>query len=91
MTWSISTIRNMHLCQLVNQGLIEPIGVWKSVNTKIMVIQEQTDFEIIDPQDIFSILSWSTMGTKNEGIYFVRERSYKLRGDGKKVIVPIYP
>ena len=35
--------------KLVDQGLIEPIGVWKNVKTSIMGIDTTIDFEIIDP------------------------------------------
>ena len=34
--------------KLADQGLIEPIGVWKNVNTTIKGISTKVDFEIID-------------------------------------------
>ena len=37
--------------KLSNQGLIEPIGVWRNVDTKIKGISTKVDFEIIDPKE----------------------------------------
>ena len=36
---------------LENQGLIEPIGVWKNVDTTIKGISTKVDFKIIDPKE----------------------------------------
>ena len=35
--------------RLVDQGLIETIGVWENVKTSIMGIKKTIDFKIIDP------------------------------------------
>ena len=37
--------------KLADQGLIEPIGVWKNVNMTIKGISTKVDFEIIDPKE----------------------------------------
>ena len=37
--------------KLADQGLIEPIGVWKYVNMTIKGISTKVDFEIIDPKE----------------------------------------
>ena len=37
--------------KLADQGLIEPIGVWKNVDTTIKGISNNVDFEIIDPKE----------------------------------------
>ena len=37
--------------KLTNQGLIEPIGVWRNVDTTIQGISTKVDFEIIDPKE----------------------------------------
>ena len=36
--------------KIVDQGLIEPNGVWKYVDTTIKGISTKVDFEIIDPK-----------------------------------------
>ena len=40
----------IHL-KLADQGLIEPIGVWKNVVTTIKGISTKVNFEIIDPKE----------------------------------------
>ena len=40
--------------KLENQGLIEPIGVWKNVDTTIKGISTKVNFEMIDPKEGFS-------------------------------------
>ena len=37
--------------KLTDQGLIEPIDVWKSVDMTIKGIMSQVDFEIINPKE----------------------------------------
>ena len=37
--------------KLADQGLIEPIRVWRNVKTSIMGINTTIDFEMIDPQE----------------------------------------
>ena len=37
--------------KLANQGLIEPIGVWKNIDTTIKGISTKFDIEIIDPKE----------------------------------------
>ena len=39
---------------LAYQGLIEPIGVWRNVDTMIKGILTKVDFEIIDPKEEYS-------------------------------------
>ena len=36
---------------LADQGLIEPIGVWKNVDVTIKGISTKFDFEIINPKE----------------------------------------
>ena len=37
--------------KLADKGLIEPIGVWRNVDTTIKGISTKVDFEIIDPKE----------------------------------------
>ena len=36
--------------KLVDQGLVEPLGIWRDVETSIMGIKKRIDFEVIDPK-----------------------------------------
>ena len=40
--------------KLADQGLIEPIGVWKNVDTTIKGISTKVNFEIINPKERYS-------------------------------------
>ena len=40
--------------KLADQGLIEPIGVWKNIDTTIKGISTKVEFKIIDPKEGFS-------------------------------------
>ena len=80
--------------KLANQCLIEPIGVWKLVNTGIMGIHTQVDFEIIDPHDgvtYFLDLVCLPRGQKLKAYTSLGKDRIKLEGNSKKVIVPIHP
>ena len=80
--------------KLAYQGLIEPIGVWKNVDTTIKGILTKVDFEIIYPKEgssSFLALVGRPWGRKmKESISLDKER-IKLKGNGKKVIIPIHP
>ena len=79
--------------KLAIQGLIEPIGVWRNVDTTIKGISTKVNFEIIDPKEgssSFPTLVGQPRGRKMKApIYLDRER-IKLKGNGQKVIVPIH-
>ena len=76
------------------QGLIEPIGVWRNVNTTIKGILTKFDFEIIDPKEgssSFPALVDRPWGRKMKASISLDKERIKLKGNGKKVIVPIHP
>ena len=47
-TWFSMTIKFRMYLELANQDLIEPIGLWKNVNTNIMGMDTKIEFEVID-------------------------------------------
>ena len=80
--------------KLADQGLIEPIGVWKNVDTTIKGISTKVDFEIIDPKEGYSsfrVLLGRPWGRKMKASISLDKERIKLKGNGKKVIVPIHP
>ena len=80
--------------KLADQGLIEPIGVWKNVDTKIKGISTKVNFEIIDPKEgssSFPALVGRPWGRKMKASISLDKEIIKLKGNGQKVIVPIYP
>ena len=80
--------------KLSNQVLIEPIGVWKNVDTTIKGILTKVDFEIIDPKegsDSFPTLVGRPWGRNMKASISLDKERIKLEGNWKKVIVPIHP
>ena len=80
--------------KLVDQGLIEPIGVWKNVDTMIKGISTKADFEIINPKEgssSFPALVGRPWGRKMKSSISLDKERIKLKGNKQKVIVPIHP
>ena len=80
--------------KLADQGLIEPIGVWKDVDTTIRGISTKVYFEIIDPKEgsnSFPALVGRPWGWKMKASISLDKERIKLKGNGHKVIVPINP
>ena len=80
--------------KLAGQGLIEPTGVWKNVDTTIEGISTKVDFEIIDPKEgsnSFSVLVARPWGRKMKVSISLDKERIKLKGNWQKVIVPIHP
>ena len=80
--------------KLEDQGLIEPIGVWKNVDTTIKGIITKVDFEIINPKEgssSFPALVGRTWGRKMKASISLDKERIKLKGNGKKIIVPKHP
>ena len=80
--------------KLADQGLIEPIGVWKNVDTTIKGISTKVDFEIIDPKEgsiSFPVLVSRPWGHKMKASISLDKERIKLKGNSQNVIVPIHP
>ena len=89
-----STLRVRYYLKLADQGLIEPIGVWKNVDTTIKGISTKVDFEIIDPKEgssSFPTLVSRPWGRKMKASISLDKERIKLKGNGQKFIVPIHP
>ena len=79
--------------KLADQGLIEPIGVWKNVDTMIKGISTKVEFEIIDPKEgssSFRALVGQPWGRKMKASISLDKERIKLKGNGQKVIVTIH-
>ena len=80
--------------KLADQGLIEPIGVWKNVDMTIKGISTKVDFEIIDPKEGSSSFPASVgqpWGRKMKASISLDKERNKLKGNGQEVIVSIHP
>ena len=80
--------------KLVDQGLIEPIGVWKNIDTTIKGILTKVDFEIIDPKEgssSFLALVGRPWGRKMKALISLDKERIKYKGNRQNIIVPIHP
>ena len=80
--------------KLAKQALIEPIRVYKNVDTTIKGILTKVDFEIINPKEgsnSFPALVGQPWGRKMKASISLDKERIKLKGNGQKVIVPIHP
>ena len=80
--------------KLADQGLIEPIRVWRNVDTTIKGISTKVNFEIIDPKEgssSFPVLVGQPWGRKMKASISLDKERIKLKWNGQKFIVPIHP
>ena len=78
--------------KLADQGIIEPIGVWRDVNMTIKGICTKFNFEIIYPKEgssSFLALVGRPWGRKMKASISLDKERIKLKGKGHKVIIPI--
>jgi hypothetical protein len=82
----------LNYLKLVNQRLIEPIGILRNVDTQIMGIPTQVNFEVIDLVNGMStyvaIVVWPWGRKMKENISLEKDR-IELKGDGRKIIIPL--
>ena len=80
--------------RLEDQALIAPIGVWKNAETSIMGITTMIDYEVIDIQDekhTYPVLVGRTWGRKMKASISLEKGRIKIKGKGKRVIIPLDP
>ena len=71
--------------KLADQGLIEPIGVWRNVNTTIKGISTKVDFKIIENKEgssSFPALVGCPWGRKMKASISLDKERIKLKGNG---------
>ena len=80
--------------KLEKQGLIEPIGVWRNFKMTIKINTTKVNFEIIDRKEgssSFPSLVGQPWGLKMKALISLDNEKLNLKGNGKKLIVPIHP
>ena len=80
--------------KLVDQGLIEPIGFWKNVDTTIKGISTKVDFKIINPKEgssSFLALVGQPWGQNMNASISMDKEIIKIKGNGRKMIAHIHP
>ena len=74
--------------------MIEPIWLWRNVDTTIKGIQTKANFEIIDPKEgssSFPTLVGRPWGRKMKASISLNKERIKLKGNGQKVILLVHP
>lgn len=87
-------VKSEYYLKLADQGLIEPLGLCRNIETTIMGIIVTTDVKVIEPKEgskSYPVLvgrSWE--GKMKANISLEKDR-IKLKGQGKKIIIPLDP
>ena len=80
--------------KLVDQGLIEPLGLCRTIQTTIMWISIKIDFKVIEPKEgnkSYPSLVSQPWARKMKANISLEKDIIKLKGQGKKVIIPLDP
>ena len=87
-------VKSDYCLKLADQGLIEPVGLSRNVETTIMGIYIKIDFKVIEPKEgsksYPSLVDRPWAKKMNANISLEKDR-IKLKGQGKKVIIPLHP
>ena len=87
-------VKSNYYLKLANQGLIEPLGLCRNIQKTIMGISVKIDFKVIEPKEgrkSYPALVGQPWARKMKAnISFDKDR-IKLKGQGKKVIIPLDP
>jgi hypothetical protein len=84
----------MNYIKLLDQRLIEPIGILRNVNTQIMDIQTEVNFEVInlvEGMPAHASLFDRPWGQKMKSNISLKKYRIKLKGNGKKIMIPLDP
>ena len=85
-------IKSEYYLKLADQGLIEPLGLCKNIETTIMGIIVTTDFKVIEPKEgskSYPALVDQTWERKMKANISLEKDRIKLKGQGKKIIIPL--
>ena len=87
-------IKSEYYLKLADHGLIEPLGLCKNIETTIMGITVTTDFKVIEPKEgnkSYPTLVDRPWARKMKANIWLEKDRIKLKGQGKKIIIPLDP
>jgi hypothetical protein len=95
-TWirlgQLALAQTMNYLKLVDQRLIETIGIPINIDTQIMGILTQVDFEVITlvmGMSTYATIVGRPWGRKMKENISLEKNRIKLKGDGRKIIIPL--
>ena len=80
--------------KLADQGMIEPLGLCRNIQTTIMGISVKIDFKVIEPKEgskSYSTLVDRPWERKMKANISLEKDRIRLKGQGKKIIIPLDP
>ena len=87
-------VKSDYYLKLVDQGLIEPLGLCRNIEKTIMRISIKIDFKVIEPKEgskSYLALVDRPWARKMKANISLEKDRIKLKGQGKKVIIPLHP
>lgn len=87
-------VKSYYYLKLVDQGLIEPLGICRNAQTTIMGISVEINFKVIEPKEgskSYPTLVGRPWERKLKANISLKKDRIKLKGKGKKVIIPLDP
>ena len=87
-------VKSDYYLKLADQGLIEPLGLCRIIETTIMRILVKINFKVIEPREgrksYPTLIVWPWARKMKDNISLGKDR-IKLKWQGKKVIIPVDP
>ena len=87
-------VKSDYYLKLTNQALIEPLWLCRNIQTTIMGISVKIDFKAIEPKEgsrsYLAIVSRPWARKMKANISLEKDK-IKLKGQGKKIIIPLDP
>ena len=87
-------VKSDYYLNLADQGLIEPLGLCTNIQMTIMGISVKIDFKVIEPKEgnkSYPTLVGQPWARKIKVNISLEKDIIKLKGQGKKVIIPLDP
>lgn len=85
-------VKSNFYLKLLDQGLVESLGIWKYMKMIIMGILTIIDFDVIEPKtgyNSYIALVGRPWGRKMKANISLDENRIKIKGRRKKVIIPL--
>ena len=87
-------VKSEYYLKLSDQGLIEPLGLCRNIETTLIGISVRIKFKVIEPREgsksYLALVGWP-WDRKMKANIFLGKHRIKLKGQAKKFIIPLDP